>query len=99
MISSEDAKALDYQLYQHGAQLLKKSASEADFLAGYQTGKYQFSQAPNLLDSLLSIYKINLQTLCGEWLASTETASQFGKTPIESVSGLIKKLPPPEISA
>lgn len=92
---SEDLKAIDYTLYQHGCTVLNEPTSEARFLEGYQAGKYQFSQSPHLLDALLSIYQINVQTLCGEWLASTENASQFGNTPIESVLGLIKKLPPP----
>ena len=95
MMTPSEAKDLDYLLYQHGCKTLKTAEQASQFEEGYAQGKYHFSQAPQLLEDLMLIYSINIQQICGEWLASTQDASEYGKTPLKSVTELLKRLPAP----
>ena len=96
-MTPSEAKDLDFLLYQHGCKALDTREQESQFEEGYARGQYRFSQDPQLLEDLMLIYGINLQRICGEWLASTQDASEYGKTPLKSVAKLLKRLPAPDV--
>jgi hypothetical protein len=88
---SADAE-LDYRIYQHACKTLAQSASREIFEQGYGQGLFHFSSQKMLLADILSLYKINLQQLAGEWLASTHQASAYGREPLTAALTLISKL-------
>ena len=71
-------------MYKHAAYVLGKDASEAEFRKAYTEGRYHFTEDPSLLNDLLLEHSLRMQMLGDEWLASTEKASAYGKTPIEA---------------
>ena len=88
-VSELEGKALDYWMYRHAAQQLGRKISEQEFEQGYEQGLYQFSVDKALLADLMERYDIRMQMLGREWLASTETISQFGIDPIIAACRLV----------
>lgn len=82
-------ESLDYWMYCHAAKLLKRQASIAEFETGYKQGLYRFSIDKALLADLMTQYHIRVQMLGEEWLASTESHSQFGDDPILAACRLV----------
>lgn len=83
---------LDYQMYCHACKVTGQKASRDAFAAGYGNGQFRFQQDKSLLLDLLETYKINVQYLAQEWLASNERASAWGETPLIAACRLILKL-------
>jgi len=85
------AEALDLWMYKLAADSLGKTANDAEFEAGYAEQKFHFSQDPALLSDLLVKHSIRLLLLGGEWLASTETESAYGETPLIAACRVVIK--------
>ncbi len=83
---------LDYQMYCHACKVAGQSASRDAFAAGYAKGQFQFQRDKTLLLDLLETYKINVQFLADEWLASNDRASAWGETPLVAACRLILRL-------
>lgn len=83
---------LDYQMYCHACKVTGKAASRAEFEAGYSKGQFQFQTDKALLLDLLETYRINVQYLAEEWLASNERTSAWGATPLEAACRLVLQL-------
>lgn len=84
-----EGQGLDYWMYRHAAQSLGRPLSDAEFKQGHEEGRYQFSTDKALLADLMVQHNIRVQMLGGEWLASTETSSQYGTNPIEAACRLV----------
>lgn len=80
---------LDYQMYCHACAVTGQTASRQAFEQGYGKGQFQFHQDKSLLADLLETYRINVQYLAEEWLASNDRASAWGATPIEAACRLV----------
>ena len=80
---------LDYWMYKHAADQLGLESSVADFEKGYAKGQFRFSTDKALLVDLIERYDIRLQMLGREWLASTETHSQYANDPITAACRLV----------
>ena len=80
---------LDYQMYCHACAVTGQTASRQGFEQGYGEGKFHFHQDKALLADLLETYRINVQYLAQEWLASNLVASAWGSTPCEAVCRLV----------
>lgn len=89
LVSELQCQALDYWMYQHAAKQLNREASVEDFEQGYDQGKYRFCVDKALLADLMERYDIRMQMLGREWLASTETQSQYGTDPIIAACRLV----------
>ncbi len=83
---------LDYQMYCHACKATGQSASRTAFEAGYGKGQFHFQQDKTLLLDLLETYRVNVQFLAEEWLASNERASAWGETPLVAACRLVLKL-------
>ena len=83
---------LDYQMYCHACKATGQSASRATFDTGYGKGQFHFHQDKTLLLDLLETYRVNVQFLAEEWLASNERASAWGETPLIAACRLVLKL-------
>lgn len=88
-VSEIQGKELDYWMYRHAAQQLGRDISDQEFEQGYEQGLYRFSVDKALLADLMERYDIRMQMLGREWLASTETTSQFGLDPIIAACRLV----------
>ena len=77
---------INYLIYQYAAGILSKQFSKEDFDRGGIAGSYNFLENKALLPDLMEVYRFNLQFLCGEWLASNEKISFFGKTPMHAAA-------------
>jgi hypothetical protein len=83
-------KALDYQMYLHACKVLNHAhTSKKEFEEGYEKGQFHFSTDKNLLADLLETYRVNVQFLAGEWLASNTQGSAYSSSPLEAVCRLI----------
>ncbi len=82
-------KELDYQMYCHGCSVSGRSESKDEFETGYANGQFHFHTDKALLLDLLETYKVNIQFLAQEWLASNTRASAWGETPLEAACRLI----------
>ena len=82
-------QALDYEMYCHACKVSGKEPSKPEFEQGYSSGKFHFHQDKALLIDLVETYKINVQFLAQEWLASTTKASCWGETPLIAVCRLV----------
>ncbi len=87
-------QALDYEMYLHACKVSGKQPSKEEFEANYSKGQYQFHRDKTLLLDLMETYKINVQYLAQEWLASTPKASAWGETPLVAVCRLVLTLSP-----
>ena len=85
-------EALDYQMYCHACGVTGQTPSKQAFDAGYGQGQFRFQMDKTLLIDLLETYKINVQYLAQEWLASNDRASAWGETPLVAACRLILKL-------
>lgn len=83
---------LDYEMYLHACKVSGKQASKQDFEEKYSQGQYHFHRDKALLLDLIETYKINVQHLAQEWLASTPSASAWGETPLVAVCRLVLSL-------
>lgn len=90
-IEDLSTKQLDFFMYQHACQTLKKTGSKQEFTDQYQQGQFHFSQDPALLSDILLSYCINIQNLSGDWLASDVNSSAYGTTPTEAACRLVIK--------
>lgn len=88
-IAEVSGQNLDFEMYQHACRVSGKKPTQAEFDQGYQAGKFRFQQDKELLPDLLETYKINVQFLADEWLASNERASAWGDTPIVAACRLV----------
>ncbi|RLP55990.1 MAG: hypothetical protein D6160_00870 [Ketobacter sp.] len=84
-----EGQNLDYEMYQYACKVSGKSPSQTEFEQGYQQGQFQFQKDKQLLLDLLETYKINVQFLAEEWLASNTKASAWGDTPLVAVCRLV----------
>lgn len=91
-IADLSGEELDYQMYCHACKLMGKPASRGDFDAGYSKGQFHFQQDKSLLLDLLETYRINVQYLADEWLASNDRSSAWGETPLVAACRLILQL-------
>lgn len=80
---------LDYEMYRYACKVSGKTPSEAEFEQGYQKGQFQFQKDKQLLLDMLDTYKVNVQFLADEWLASNTKASAWGETPLVAVCRLV----------
>lgn len=87
-----NGEALDYQMYCHACKATGQTPSQHAFNTGYAQGQFHFQQDKALLLDLLETYKINVQYLAEEWLASCSNASAWGETPLIAACRLILKL-------
>ncbi len=83
---------LDFAMYQHACQVSGKAADKKEFEVAYEQGKFHFHQDKLLLLDLIETYKINVQFLADEWLASTQIGSAWGNTPLIAVCRLVLTL-------
>ena len=87
-------QALDNAMYGHACRVSGKSPDQSEFEQGYQNGRFHFHQDKTLLLDLLETYRINVQYLAEEWLASNERTSAWGQTPLVAVCRLVLMLNP-----
>ena len=87
-------EALDYEMYRHACKVSGKQASKEEFDGGYGNGQFRFHQDEALLLDLVETYRINVQFLANEWLASNERSSVWGDTPLVAVCRLVLILNP-----
>lgn len=85
-------EALDFEMYCHACKATGQTSSRDTFDAGYGKGQFHFHQDKALLIDLLETYKVNVQYLAEEWLASNDRASAWGDTPLVAACRLILKL-------
>ena len=83
---------LDYQMYCHACKATGQPPSRSAFDAAYGKGQFRFQQDKTLLVDLLETYRINVQYLAEEWLASNDKASAWGETPLVATCRLVLKL-------
>ena len=83
---------LDYQMYCHACGVTGQKPSRQAFEQGYSQGQFHFFQDKALLSDLLETYKLNVQYLAEEWLASNADASAWGESPGEAVCRLVLAL-------
>lgn len=83
---------LDYQMYCHACKVTGKTPSKSEFEAGYSKGQFHFQTDKTLLLDLLETYRINVQYLAEEWLASNARSSAWGATPLEAACRLVLQL-------
>ncbi len=88
-IAEVKGESLDYEMYQYACRVSGKPPSKAEFEQGYQQGQFQFQRDKQLLLDMLETYKVNVQFLANEWLASNTKASAWGETPLVAVCRLI----------
>jgi len=88
-VANMQGQTLDYWMYCYAAKILDKKPNQSEFEKGYDTGLYHFCSDKALLFDLMEKYDIRLQMLGREWLASTESHSQFGLNPIEAACRLV----------
>ena len=91
-IADLTGEELDYQMYCHACKRAGQTASRSGFEAGYAKGQFQFQRDKTLLLDLLETYRVNVQYLADEWLASNDRASAWGETPLIAACRLILKL-------
>lgn len=82
-------QALDYEMYRHACKVTGETPSQGDFESGYSEGRFHFHQDKALLVDLIETYKINVQFLANEWLASTTKGSAWGETPLIALCRLV----------
>jgi hypothetical protein len=83
-----DAETLDFQFYQRACELAGESASTSAFEAGRKEGKFRFTEDATLLNSLLTLYGLNLHQIAGEWTVFSNKPGQvtvFATSPLEAV--------------
>lgn len=80
---------LDYRMYGHACAATGQTASRQTFEQGYEEGRFHFHQDKALLADLLETYRINVQYLAEEWLASNDRASAWGVSPCEAACRLV----------
>lgn len=83
---------LDYQMYCHACKVTGQTASRSAFDTGYRQGQFHFQEDKTLLLDLLETYRVNVQFLAQEWLASNDRGSAWGESPLVAVCRLILKL-------
>ena len=69
-----------------------KAATRGEFDTGNSKGQFNFQQDKSLLLDLLETYRINVQYLADEWLASNDRSSAWGETPLQAACRLILRL-------
>ena len=94
VMNTEDlsGEELDYQMYRHACNVTGQQASREAFEQGYSQGQFHFHQDKALLSDLLETYKLNVQYLAEEWLASNANGSAWGETPAEATCRLVLAL-------
>ena len=92
IIEEVSGKQLDYKMYEYACRVLDRKPSVESFEKGYSNGQFHFSTDASLLVDLMQRYKINLQQLAGEWLASTTQGSVYSPNPVEAACRLVLKL-------
>lgn len=85
---------LDFEMYRHACKVSGKTASKQEFESGYAQGQFHFHQDKAILLDLVETYRINIQYLANEWLASTTKGSCWGETPTIAVCRLVLILSP-----
>jgi len=88
-IQALDGRELDFKLYQLSCQWTNRPTDAAAFEAGYEQGRFHFSEDAAFLADLVSQFELRLQLLAGEWLASTDQHGQYGKTPLEAACRVV----------
>ena len=88
-IAHLSGRALDYQMYLHGCKVLNQPHNKNEFETGYEKNQFHFSSDKSLLADLLETYRVNLQFLADEWLASNTQDSVYSPSPLEAVCRLI----------
>lgn len=81
-------QTLDYQFYHRACELAGEVPSESIFTAGQAEGKFRFTEDVTLLNSLLTLYNLNLHEIAGEWTVFARKTGQvtvFASTPLEAV--------------
>jgi len=81
-------QTLDYQFYHRACELAGEAASEETFTEGQRQGKFKFTQDATLLNSLLTLYNLNLHQIAGEWTVFANKPGQvtvFAATPLDAV--------------
>ena len=84
-----NGETLDYTMYCHACKVTGQTPSKPAFDAGYAKGQFHFHQDKTLLVDLLETYRINVQYLAEEWLASNSEGSAWGETPLIAACRLI----------
>ena len=87
-----NGETLDYAMYCHACKVTGQTPSKPAFDAGYAKGQFHFQTDKSLLLDLLETYRINVQFLAEEWLASNERNSAWGETPLQAACRLVLQL-------
>ena len=93
-INDLSGESLDFAMYQHACAVTGEKGSESAFKAGYGEGKFHFHSDKTLLLDLVETYRLNIQFLANEWLASTTSGSAWGETPLIAACRLVLLLNP-----